>query len=117
VSYDECRRHLDPVRAHLETLKVLHISTAYMSTRKGEPSAIFNLDAEYLGAYLRDDKLVVMMKFDDKKIDYTYLDVAYYGIRERTKKILVNTFPGLSEKDLAIYVIDSSGDLVDIEFV
>jgi hypothetical protein len=116
MSYDEARRHLDPVREHLERLKVLHISTAYMSQRKGEPSAIFNLDVEYIGAYLRDDKLVVMMKFDDTKVNSLHLDVAYEGIRERTKKILINTFPGLRDQDLSIYVVDAGGAIADVDW-
>ncbi len=116
MTADEARRHLDPVRAHLERLKVLHISTAHMSLRKGEPTAIINLDAEYIGAYLLNDKLVVMMKFDDKKVSYEYIDIVYDGIRERMKKILVNTFPGLKETDLSISVVESSGDLVDLEW-
>jgi len=116
VSYDEARRHLDPVREHLERVKVLHISTAYMSQRAGEPSVIFNLDAEFIGAYLRDDKLVVMMKFDDTKVDYMHLDVAYEGIRARTKKILINNFPGLREQDLSIYVVEGSGKIADVDW-
>jgi len=113
---DEARRHLDPVRAHLERLKILHISTAFMSRKEGEPTTLINLDAEYLGAYLLNDKLVVMVKFDDKKVSYEHIDIVYDGIRERMKKILTNIFPGLKETDLSINVVESSGDLVDLEW-
>ena len=116
MGYEMAQRHLEPVRAHLEKLKVLHISTAYMSQNEREPSVIFNLDAEYIGAYLRDDKLVIMMKFDDKKVDYMHLDVAYEGIRERTKKILIHHFPELTPEDLSIYVVESSGNIADVDW-
>jgi hypothetical protein len=117
MGYEDARRHLEPVRDHFEKNKILRISTSYVSTRKGEPSAIISLDTEFVGAYLLNDKLVVMMKFDDLKVDSLHVDIAYDAIRERTKKVLHNTFPGLEETDLAIHVVDCSGSLADMEFV
>jgi len=116
MGYEDARRHLEPVRNHFEKNKILRISTSYVSRRKGEPSAIISVDTEFIGAYLRDAKLVVMMKFDDTKVDSLHIDIAYDAIRERTKKVLQNTFPGLKETDLAIYVVDCSGNLADVEF-
>lgn len=117
MGYDETRRHLDPVREFFEKTKVLKISTSYVSQRKGEPSAMINVDAEFIGAYLRDDKLVVMMKFDDKKVDPFHVDIAYDAIRKRTKQIILRNFTGLTENELAVHVIDSTGNLADLELV
>jgi len=116
MGYEDARKHLEPVREHFEKHKIIKISASYISTRKGEPSAIFNVDTEFIGAYLRDDKLVVMVKFDDTKVDSTYIDVAYEAIRQRIKKILLNNFKGLQGTDLAVHVVDSSGNLVDLDF-
>ena len=34
-------------------------------------------NVEFVGAYLRDELMVVMFKFDDKMIDDFYIDYAY----------------------------------------
>jgi len=116
MGYEDARRHLEPVRDHFEKNKILRVESSYISKSKGEPTAMINVDAEYIGTYLRDNKLIIMMRFDDRKVPWEHIDIAYDVIRERTKKVLVNHFPGLTEKDLGVYVMDSSGELVDVEF-
>jgi hypothetical protein len=116
MTYEEARRHLDPVRDYFEARGHLRISTAYHGKKHGESSAVINTDAEFIGAYLRDDKLVVMFKFDDSTVDPFHIDLAYEAIRQRIKGILPNIFPGLALKDIAVHVMDTTGNLGDFEY-
>jgi len=76
---------------------------------------MINVDAEFIGAYLRDDKLIVMMKFDDTKVNDFHIEIAYEAIRKRTKKVITSNFPKLEAKDIGIHVVDCSGNLADLE--
>ena len=116
MGYEDARRHLDPVRDYFEKRKITKIATAYSSKTEGEGSAIIKTDAEFIGAYLRDDKLVVMFRFDDKTVDIFHIDLVYEAIRLRMKQILSNVFPGLSLKDVAVHIMDTSGNVGDFEF-
>jgi len=116
MGHENARIHLDPVRDYFEGRKALRIETAYYGKEQGESSAMINTDAEFLGAYLRDDKLVVMFKFDDTTVDPFHIDLAYEAIRQRIKQLIPNIFPGLCLDDLAVHVMDTSGNVGDFEY-
>ena len=116
MGHENARRHLDPVRDYFEGRKDLRIETAYYGKEHGESSAMINTNAEFMGAYLRDDKLVVMFKFDDTKVDPFHIDLAYEAIRQRIKQLIPNIFPELALDDLAVHVMDTSGNVGDFEF-
>ena len=113
--HENAQRHLTPVRDHLESIKKIRVSQSYISQKKGEPTALINVDAEFIGAYLLDDKLIVMMKFDDTTVNPFHVDVAYDAIRKRTKTVLRTHFPTLLECELGVHVVDCSGNLVDLD--
>lgn len=116
MTYEEVRLHLEPVRELFEAKRSLLIQDSYSSTTPGQPSFILSTKAEFLGAYLRDDKLVVMFRFEDKGIDPMHIDFVYETVRKRVKSIVHHTFPGLPKDALAVHVMDTSGNIGDFEF-
>lgn len=115
MTYENVRRHLDPVRDYFERYKSLEISTPYTGkTETGRPVMI-RTNVEFIGAYLRDELMVVMFRFDDKMIDDFYIDYAYDAIRDRMKSLMTRVFPGLSKEEISVYVVDTSGSLCDFD--
>jgi hypothetical protein len=112
--YEKVRRHLDPVREYLE--KNSELEAAFVPKHGHASGQLQKVGTQFMGAYLRDDLIVIMVKFDDKTVDSMYLDDAYEAIRLRYKNMLSKVFMKLEEKDMAIHVIDTSGNIGDIEF-
>lgn len=116
MSYEDARRHLDPLRDFFEARDKFTISDSFVSSTSSEPSFILTAQVEFIGAYLRDELIVAMFRFDDTGVDMMHIDNAYEAIRKRIKKMVASTFPQLPKDDLAVHVMTNTGNVCDFEF-
>ena len=103
----------DPVRDFMEAHKWLEVAFVPPG---GATAGVQKIRCEYLGAYLRDEFIVVMVRFDDSTLEPVHLDSAYEAVRARYKDMFSKVFRDLEPGDLAMYVIDTSGNIGDFEF-
>lgn len=102
------------VRDYLEPRPEFKIKTKLRLTDGGEP-ALFSTMCKYTGSYVMNDKIVIMMEFDDTAVQDVFQDMSYGLVRRMIKDRVMKAVPILEASEIRVHVTDTSTGATDLE--
>jgi hypothetical protein len=79
------------------------------------PLVEFRTVLKYTGSYVMNDKICIMVEFDDKDVDERLLDMSYGLVRRIIKEKVIKAVPVMGQSELRVHVTDSNSGAIDME--
>jgi hypothetical protein len=102
------------VRASLEPRPEFKVKKKMKLIESG-PQLIFSTVIRYTGSYVMNDKICIMVEFDDRTVDEKLLDMSYGLIRRIIKDKVLKDVPVMDGSELRVHVTDTSSGSTDME--
>jgi len=102
------------IRASLEPRPEFKVKKKMRLIENG-PQIVFSTVIKYTGSYVMNDKICIMVEFDDRTVDEKLLDMSYGLIRRIIKEKVLKDVPVMDQSELRVHVTDSSSGSTDME--